>query len=294
MFNILYVILIGLGFPIMRFMSVRFETVNNNAVRFLAGGIFFILICCFKYRNELLKIRNKPILILKLLVLSFFMTGNMYFFINGIKETSALAGSIFGVLGMPVAIIMASIFFKDERDRVKQRNFYLGSILTILGSLIFVFYAQRGGGNGNFLIGSLFLGIAIFIQSIQNLIVKHIAKELHPIVISAFIATFSGINYFILAFKTGKINELLEVDKILIMGLILAGIYGLVTGMLMAFQIMQKQGVSVFNVLQLSVPLATSVIGYLTLGERINFHQGIGAVIILLGCIFALKKHTKV
>lgn len=64
----------------------------------------------------------------------------------------------------------------------------------------------------------------------------------------------------------------------------------MLTGMLMAFYIVQKQGVVVFNILQLIVPLSTAVVGYFTLGETINLIQGVGSVIVVLGCIFALKE----
>lgn len=288
--RIFYIILMGFGFPIMRFMSIHFETINNNAVRFLAGGFLFILICIFKFRDEFKKIKEEPILILKLLLLGCFMTGNMYFFMNGLKNTSALAGSIFGILAMPLAIIMSAIFFKDERDRVKQKNFYIGSILAVIGSLLFVIYGNKAGGSSDFLKGALFLGTAIFIQSVQNLVVKNVAKKLHAIVISASTATLSGIIYLTIAIQSGKIVQLSEVSQGLLIGLALAGVYGMLTGMLMAFYIVQKQGVVVFNILQLVIPLSTAIVGYFTLGEKINFIQGIGAIIVVLGCIFALKK----
>lgn len=288
--RIFYIILMGFGFPIMRFMSIHFETINNNAVRFLAGGFLFILICIFKFRDEFKKIKEEPILILKLLLLGCFMTGNMYFFMNGLKNTSALAGSIFSILAMPLAIIMAAIFFKDERDRVKEKNFYIGSILAVVGSLLFVIYGNKAGGSSDFLKGALFLGTAIFIQSVQNLVVKNIAKKLHAIVISASTATLSGIIYLTIAIQSGKIVQLSEVSQGLLIGLALAGVYGMLTGMLMAFYIVQKQGVVIFNILQLVIPLSTAIVGYFTLGEKINFLQGIGAIVVVLGCIFALKK----
>lgn len=284
-----YIILMGFGFPIMRFMSIHFETVNNNAVRFLSGGFLFILICIFKFREELKKILLEPKIILKLLLLGIFMSGNMYFFINGLKYTSALAGSIFGILAMPLAIIMAAIFFKDERSKIKQKKFYIGSILAFIGSLLFVFYGNKTGESLDFLKGTLFLGTAIFIQSIQNLLVKNVAKKLHTIAISASTATLSGIIYLILSIYTGKIIQLKEVGEGMLIGLSLAGIYGILTGMLMAFYILQKQGVIVFNIIQLLIPVSTAIVGYFTLGETINFYQGIGAIIVIFGCIIALK-----
>lgn len=290
MFALSYIALMGFGFPIMRFMSMNFDTINNNAVRFLSGGVFLIIVCIFKFRDEVKKIAEDPKIIFKLFILAILMSGNMFFFINGIKYTSALSGSIFTILAMPLAVSMAAIFFKDERNIVKQKKFYVGSFIAIIGSLIFVLNGANSGQDTNFFKGALFLAIGIFIQSIQNLVVKDVSKKLHSVVISASTATLSGIIFMIIAIQTNRILELKYVSTGLVIGLSLAGMYGMLTGMLMAFYIMQKQGVVVYNIIQLIVPLSTAIVGYFTLNEKISLIQGLGAFIVIIGCVVSLRR----
>ncbi|MFZ7163998.1 DMT family transporter [Avibacterium avium] len=288
--NALYILLMGLGFPILRVMSLHFDTFNNNAVRFLSGGILFILICAFKFRRTLFEIFKQPRLLLTLLLLGVFMAGNMYFFINGLRLTSALSGSIFGILAMPLGIAIAAIFFADERQKVKQRGFYLGSLLAIIGSFIFVLNGNQQGGEQQFVLGSLFLFLGIFIQSLQNLLVKSAVQKLPVFVISASTATIAGLIFLVLALYSGKIAELQHTPRLMLSALALAGIYGMATGMLFAFYIVQKQGIVTFNLLQLLVPISTAIIGYYTLGERINLAQALGASVVLIGCLIALNR----
>ncbi|MHD0318206.1 hypothetical protein [Fusobacterium sp. THCT1E2] len=94
--------------------------------------------------------------------------------------------------------------------------------------------------DSNFTLGALFLISAIFIQSIQNLIVKNISKDINSIVISAVTATMTGIIYLLIAINTGRTCQLYETSIEMVIGLVFAGIYGMLTGMMMAFYIVQK------------------------------------------------------
>lgn len=288
---LIYIFFMGFGYPLIRYISTIFQTVNTNALMFLAGGLLFISVSSFKFKSELLKLKNNFRLFPRLILIAFLTAGNMYCFVGGLSKTSALAGSIFGILSMPFSVIIAGIIFLDEREKIKELHFIFGGIIALLGSFIFVLNgANKSSASSDFLTGILLLAGTVIIQAIQSFVVKDTAKHIHSMVISSCSSILTSILFFTISIFSGNITELLSAsaDKIVIV--LLTGMYSIFVGMVMTFFIIQKQGVVVLNVLKLTIPPATAIIGYLFLHEKISLIQGLGAALVLVGCIVALRR----
>lgn len=63
-----------------------------------------------------------------------------------------------------------------------------------------------------------------------------------------------------------------------------------IQGASLAFYIVKTQGVTIFNITQLLIPVSTAIFGYITLGEKVTIIQAISALIVIAGCIFATKQ----
>lgn len=288
---IVYILFMGFGYPLIRYISTIFNTVNTNAIMFLSGGILFTLVSFFKFRGEFSKLKNNLWLFPRIVLVAFLTAGNMYCFVGGMSKTSALAGSIFGILSMPFSVIMASIFYLDEREKVKELHFIFGGVLALLGSFIFVLNgANKSSSSSDFLAGIILLAGTVVIQAIQSLVVKGTAKHLHSMVISSCSSILTSILFFTISISSGNIVELLSAPSEKIVLVILTGMYSIFVGMVMTFFIIQKQGVVVLNVLKLTIPPATAIIGYFFLHEKIALFQGVGAICVLVGCIVALRR----
>lgn len=288
---LIYILFMGFGYPLIRYVSTIFNTINTNALMFLSGGLLFIFVCSIKFKSELFKLKNNLWLLPRLLLIALLTAGNMYCFVGGLSKTSALAGSIFGILSMPFSVIIAGIIFLDEREKIKELHFIVGGAIAILGSFIFVLNGvQKSSSGSDFLIGILLLSGTIVIQALQSFIVKDTAKYIHSMVISSCSSILTSILFFIISIFTGNIVEILSAPTKNIIIILLAGMYSIFVGMVMTFFIIQKQGVVVLNILKLIIPPATAIIGYLFLAEKISLIQGLGATLVLIGCIIALRR----
>ncbi|QNM15721.1 DMT family transporter [Fusobacterium hominis] len=292
--SIIFVLFMGFGYPLIRFISRVFDPVNINAIMFLSGGTLFVIMSLIKFRQEFVKLGHNLWIIPRLFILAACTAANMYCFVAGMSRTSALAGSIFGLLSMPFSILMAAIFYSDERNKVKHFSFIAGSILAILGSLIFIFSgSHQSKHSSDFLFGILLLAGTVVVQAIQALVVKGTSKHIHSAIISSTTSLITGFFYLILSICTGKIIEILNAPFSKIAMVSGTGMYANFVGMVLTFYIIQTQGVVVLSILKFLIPPATAVIGYLLLQEPVLPLQILGGFGVLLGCLLALKPNMK-
>lgn len=178
-----------------------------------------------------------------------------------------------------------------KKKKLKELHFIFGSILALIGSFIFVFTGTyKISSNSDFLLGIIFLIGTIIIQAIQNLIVKDITKYLHSIVISSCSSILTSILFFTFSIFSGNINELITAPPNKIIIVLLTGIYSIFVGMFISFFIIQKQGVIILNILKLLIPPTTAIVSYFLLNEKIFLFQSFAIILILIGCIIALKQ----
>lgn len=285
--NLLYVFGIGLNIVLLRFLSLYIEPLNNNGVRFLAGGIVLLLFVFWKYRSALNDILCSPKNLMIAITVGMMLAANMYFWLKGTKLTNAVTASLFGVLAMPFGVLFAALFYQDERQKIRHKAFWLGSFITILGSVGFVWQGQSLSLAESFWTGSLFLFLSIIIRNLQNLFVKA-AKSLNMLAFSAITSLSMSFASLLISHQQGQLHTLSQTEIGLLLLLFGAGIYAVFAAMALAFYIIQEQGLITYQILELIIPVSTAIIAYLVLDEQISIIQTLFAILVIFGSSLAL------
>ncbi len=270
-------------------MSLHFDPLNNNAVRFLSGGFLFLVIVAVKFRKEFAKVIKNVTAMKLLFLIAFLLTVNVYCATEGLRYTSATTGTLFMILALPLALILGAIFFEDERRRAKNPYVILGSFLAFVGVVVFIIFAKTDQQDQNFQLGALYFAISLLVQAVQNLLIKSISQTMPSLVLSSFTANISGLMYLLVAIFTHKVTALTTESPIWLLSLSVLGVYMMFTGMLLPFFIIKTRGLIELNIMQLTIPIATAITSFFVLGETMQLYQIIGAIITVLGCGLAFS-----
>lgn len=287
--NLIYIIAMGINIVLLRYFSLHVEALNNNGVRFSVAAVVLFIWVYLKFRSDLHRMIQTPRLLLIGIVMGIMMCANIYFWLKGVALTNAVTASIAGVLGMPFGILIAGMLFQDERQRLKHPRFWLGSLLTILGALGFVWYGKRIEVGEFFILGAFFLLLSILIRNVQNILVKFVNQQLHVVSLSFITSTTTGALSLLLSYQNGQLTELTQLPSLLLLSLMLVGIYAIGAGMVLTFHVIQKQGIVTYQILELLMPISTAFIAYCFLGESLSFMQLVFAAVVMIGAALALN-----
>lgn len=284
-----FLIFLGIFTPLLRYTSLHFSTLTNNAIRFLSGGIFLFIL--FLYRYPTLKTQYSftitPRTGILLTAFIFLSSINMTFFIKGLSLSSAFTGSLFVTFGIPLCSLIAIIIFIDEREKSLNLFFLVGMTVSIIGSIIFINQPQQQAHSAE---AYMYFGVAISAQVISNNLIKQLTKSLPGFFIAMLNSLLAGSLLLTIAFFTGSLKELAHSSVLQIVILVFVGIYGTYVGGVLTFDIIQRYGITTLNILQLLTPIVVAIIAYLTMNETITFNQLIGAGVIIGGAYLSICK----
>ncbi|MDO4698548.1 MAG: DMT family transporter [Pasteurellaceae bacterium] len=286
--NLLYIFAIGLNIVLLRYFSTQLDVLNNNGVRFLSGAVMLLIWVWFRHRQSLWQLLKQPKLLGIALLVGVLMCANMYFYLKGVAVTNSVTGAIFGVIAMPFGVLVAALFFDDERQKIRSLRFWIGCGLTLVGCLGFIASGKALNLSDSFWLGSLFLLCSLVIRNVQNLIVKFTNNKLNVFTLSCFTSFSTAFISLFFSVQTDKIGELQQLSPLFLASLLLFGIYAIGVGMILAFHIIQKQGIITYQILELLLPISTALVAYVLLGETISLEQTLFACLVMIGASVAL------
>lgn len=195
----------GSAFPFIKLGYTAFEINSGEmatqilfaGIRFLLAGIMAVAIGSIGSRHFLLPKRKSVVKVVKL---SFLQTVAQYVcFYIGLAHTTGVRASIVEGTNVFVAIVVASLLFKQEKLTSKK---IIGCIVGFLG-VVFVNLTGSAGGSGQFIMGDLLIFLSTVAYAFSSVLLKEYSKDEAPVVLSGYQFIVGGALMIILGLAFG-------------------------------------------------------------------------------------------
>lgn len=184
----------GSAFPFNKIGYIKFDIASSDigtlllfaGIRFFIAGILAILMGSLLQRKFL---RPSVKAIPKVMLLSSFQTiGQYFFFYIGLAKTTGARASIVEGLNVFVAIIIASLIFKQEKFTL---NKIVGSLIGFVGIIIM---NSTGSGliNSSYFMGDLFIFLSTICYAFSSVVLKKFAPGENTTMLSGYQFLFGG------------------------------------------------------------------------------------------------------
>ncbi|STX28177.1 transmembrane protein [Legionella beliardensis] len=278
-----YALSLTLLFWASAFVGIRFGLASYTPgalalLRFLIAS-FCMAIIYLRLPN---KIKMPWLTRIQLLVIGVGAIG-IYNLCLNIGELTVSAGVASFIIGVnPVITLLLSIFLFKERT-----NFivWLGVILSLVGLLLIASSEHLSAYQP----GLFVILISTLMSSMYNLTQKYYLRTYHPIVVTSWIMW--GGNLFLLFFLPDLSQEFFAASLQATLAVIYMGIFPAAVAYVLWCYVLTHMPASRASLYIYFLPLISTALGFLLLGETTSFMALLGGVLALIGAVIAKQAH---
>jgi drug/metabolite transporter (DMT)-like permease len=256
-----------------------------GALRFAIAVVILAVIRGIQNLRERLSPRDIP-----LLVVSGISGVTLYFFCenNGVALVSASEASII-IASIPVLTLLTEFIwgkFRASKDTpLFKKSVWLGVFLSMVGVILVAGVSITITGNAA---GYVFMGGAALCWVAYGFATKPLFAR-HSQSFIVFWQNFFGFLGF-LPFAIMEFNRIGKPGPAVILHVLFLAVFCSAIGYLIYAHAMRALGVSATSVFINLVPLVTVSAGFIILGERLTPLQWAGAVLVLTGVYFTIRR----
>jgi len=271
----------GSSFLLMKLGLKGVNSIQLGSLRILFAAAFLIIIG-FKHLPKIPLHKWKYIAITSL----FGTFLPVYLFAIALSKIDSSVSSILNSLTPLMTLIIGMLLFKVDT----QRRQIFGVLIGFIGCSLLVLFGEGENTTENYYYALLILLASLFYGINVNLIKKYLS-DLKPLTISAGNFTIMTIPALTVLIFSGffEIADQPIVQNSLIYIAIL-GIIGTGLSNILFFKLIQISSPVFASSVTYIIPVVAILLGYFVMNETLNFIQGIGALIVLLGVYFSSRK----
>lgn len=213
---------------------------------------------------------------------------NPIFYIYGMGLTTVGNASLI-FSSLPLVVVFISLVFKLERVTLPT---ILGVTVSFSG-IIFIIFGSGGSlvVDSEFFIGDLMIVMTTISWAIYTISIKKYLRKYSPLKITSY-ALLSGMVFMLIFwFNDFEIGVLKEVSPTSTFSIVFSGALSVGVASVLWNVGVQKIGITKTSIYNNITPVISVLCGIIVLGERFNFRQALGGLLIFTGLILTKLKN---
>ena len=227
-----------------------------------------------------------------LLPLGIFNTGNVLCYYVGLSLTTANTGSILGT-AVPLVVALLSPFFIKERI---EKEKFIGIIIGLIGALCIVLLPmiEKGGATSGNIVGNLFMVASLLSWSMYIIYSRRVLAggNYSPVLstsVNIFTVTTAAVTASLLS-RQPLLTPALFIPTYF--GVLIFAAIGITVATFFLFQWgVEHISASTASLKEYIQPICAVAINAVVLGEQLTTTYILGAILIVIGVLFATHKH---